>query len=73
MLVVLHIFLPTMSSSDKKLTQNDVDLVEIERATSKLEGAFSIRGEEAINPVAEKRLLRKLDLTMLPLFTLICE
>lgn len=72
-MVVPHLFLPTMSSSDKKVAQNDVDLVEIERAASKSEGAYSIHAQEAIDPVAEKRLLWKLDFIMLPMFTLICE
>lgn len=69
----LHPFLPIMSPSDEKATQNNVDLVEIERVASKSDGAYSIDAQEAIDPVAEKRLLRKLDLIMLPLFTLICE
>ncbi|KAF5319372.1 hypothetical protein D9619_008618 [Psilocybe cf. subviscida] len=60
-----------MSLSDKKISQENGDLLESGGSVTKSEGAFSIDGEEAIDTVAEKKLLWKLDLIMLPMFTLI--
>ena len=58
-------------SDEKKTLKND-ELLEAGHST-----AVSVVNSEVsygeIDPVAERRLLRKLDLTLLPLFTLICE
>lgn len=61
-----------MPPSDEKLTLDNVELAEVERVPSKSNDAFSTFAQAAIDPAAEKRLLRKFDLIMLPLFTLIC-
>lgn len=63
----------SLSDKEKKISQENGDLLESGGSVTKSEGAFSIDGEEAIDTVAEKKLLFKLDMIMLPMFTLICK
>jgi hypothetical protein len=62
---------PTMTEEKNNLKAED--LLESGRSITKSEITSVTSYASEIDPVAERRLVRKLDLIMLPLFTLICE
>lgn len=67
----VHPQLPTMTEEKNNLKADD--LLESGRSITKSEIASVTSYASEIDPVAERKLVRKLDIIMLPLFTLICE
>jgi hypothetical protein len=63
---------PTIMTEEKNNLKAE-DLLESGRSITKSEITSVTSYASEIDPVAERRLVRKLDLIMLPLFTLICE
>jgi hypothetical protein len=63
-----------MSLSEKKIDiELHDDMLESGGSLTKSGASSSLDVEDDIDPIAEKRLLRKLDMIMLPMFTIICE